>query len=157
MTAWLDEDRLFSTDPMQRDIARHLYEGVRDMPILSPHGHTDPRWFAENKRFDNPASLFVTPDHYVFRMLHSQGVSLEELGIVSQNDKVTPPSPRSVWRLFAKYYYLFRGTPSRLWLDHGHHLASEADRHYVPGYPLYGRLRGLAELRGVITGLTYQG
>ena len=118
MTAWLDEDRLFSTDPMQRDIARHLYEGVRDMPILSPHGHTDPRWFAENKRFDNPASLFVTPDHYVFRMLHSQDVSLEELGIVSQNDKVTPPSPRSVWRLFAKYYYLFRGTPSRLWLDH---------------------------------------
>ena len=118
MTAWLDEDRLFSTDPMQRDIARHLYEGVRDMPILSPHGHTDPRWFAENKRFDNPASLFVTPDHYVFRMLHSKGVSLEELGIVSQNDKVTPPSPRSVWRLFAKYYYLFRGTPSRLWLDH---------------------------------------
>ncbi|NCT12272.1 MAG: glucuronate isomerase, partial [Rhodobacterales bacterium] len=65
----LDDDRLFPADPRVRAIARDLYAGVRDLPILSPHGHTDPRWFAENAPFADPAQLFVTPDHYVFRML----------------------------------------------------------------------------------------
>ncbi|MEO1960297.1 MAG: glucuronate isomerase, partial [Paracoccus sp. (in: a-proteobacteria)] len=76
--ALLDDDRLFPSEPVQRDLARDLYEGVRDLPIISPHGHTDPRWFAEDQPFPDPAQLFVTPDHYVFRMLASQGVSAEE-------------------------------------------------------------------------------
>ena len=118
MIKWLDEDRLFSPDKALRGIARRLYDGVSDMPIISPHGHTDPRWFAENKPFENPAALFVTPDHYVFRMLHSQGISLSELGIASHQGAGEVASPRAVWRLFAEHYYLFRGTPSRLWLDH---------------------------------------
>lgn len=84
------------------------------MPILSPHGHADPRWFAENEPFPDPARLFVTPDHYVFRMLYSQGVSLERLGI-GENSAA---DPRDVWRIFAEHYYLFRGTPTRLWLDY---------------------------------------
>jgi glucuronate isomerase len=84
------------------------------MPILSPHGHADPRWFAENEPFPDPAKLFVTPDHYVFRMLYSQGVSLESLGI-GENSAA---NPRDVWRIFAEHYYLFQGTPTRLWLDY---------------------------------------
>jgi len=94
-----------------------LYETVRDLPILSPHGHTDPRWFAENKPFPNPAELFIQPDHYIFRMLYSQGISLESLGI-PQVDGKENADPREVWRIFARNYYLFRGTPTRLWLDY---------------------------------------
>jgi glucuronate isomerase len=113
----LDENRLFPSDSTARPIAVKLYESVRDLPIISPHGHCDPRWFAEDQPFPNPAALFITPDHYVFRMLYSQGVSLESLG-VPQVDGGQSADPREVWRIFAKNYYLFRGTPTRLWLDY---------------------------------------
>jgi glucuronate isomerase len=113
----LDKNRLFSSDPATRSIALRLYESVRDLPIVSPHGHTDPRWFAENKPFPNPAALFLQPDHYIFRMLYSQGVSLESLG-VPQADGKQQSGPREAWRIFAKHYYLFRGTPTRLWMDY---------------------------------------
>lgn len=113
----LDANRLFPVDPAARVIAVKLYESVRDLPIVSPHGHTDPRWFAENKPFSNPAALFIQPDHYIFRMLYSQGVSLESLGI-PQADGKEQADPREVWRIFARHYYLFRGTPTRLWLDY---------------------------------------
>ena len=114
----LDDDRLFPTDPGVRKLARDLYAGVRNLPIISPHGHTDPRWFAENACFANPAALFVTPDHYVFRMLRSQGVSLDALGVPRADGSAADVDPRDVWRLFAAHYHLFRGTPSRMWLDH---------------------------------------
>jgi len=87
-------------------------------PIVSPHGHTDPRWFAEDAAFPGPAELFVTPDHYVFRMLHSQGVPLEAMGVPRADGGPTETDGRKIWRLFASHYHLFRGTPSRLWLDH---------------------------------------
>lgn len=116
--ALLDEDRLFPTDPRSRDLARALYEGVRDLPILSPHGHTDPRWFVEDQPFPDPAQLFVTPDHYVFRMLCSQGVALTDLGVPRVDGGPTETDGRAIWRLFARHYHLLRGTPSRLWLDH---------------------------------------
>ncbi|WP_339764386.1 glucuronate isomerase [uncultured Sulfitobacter sp.] len=116
--ALLDEDRIFPTDPAVRDIARALYNDVRDLPIISPHGHTDPRWFAENAAFPDPAQLFVTPDHYIFRMLHSQGISLDALGVPRADGTATEQDPRKIWQLFAQNYYLFRGTPSRLWVDH---------------------------------------
>lgn len=114
----LDEDRLFPLEGRARDLARALYATVRDLPILSPHGHTDPRWFAENAAFADPAQLFVTPDHYVFRMLQSQGVPLEDLGVPRVDGGPIEADPRKIWRLFASHYHLFRGTPSRLWLDH---------------------------------------
>ncbi|MDG1115948.1 MAG: glucuronate isomerase [Flavimaricola sp.] len=114
----LDEDRLFPLEGRARDLARALYASVRDLPILSPHGHTDPRWFAENAAFADPAQLFVTPDHYVFRMLQSQGVPLEDLGVPRVDGGPIEADPRKIWRLFASHYHLFRGTPSRLWLDH---------------------------------------
>ncbi|MEM5474098.1 glucuronate isomerase [Hoeflea sp. AS60] len=111
-------DRLFPVDPQTRGIARELYQTVADKPIISPHGHTDPCWYAENQPFSDPAQLFITPDHYVFRMLFSQGVSLESLGVPRVDGGVTETDGRKIWRLFAENYHVFRGTPSRLWLDH---------------------------------------
>src|SRR6201996_2257582 len=113
----LNDNRLFPADSAARSIAVKLYETVRDLPIISPHGHTDPRWFAENEAFPNPAALLIQPDHYIFRMLYSQGVSLESLG-VPQVDGKQSADPREVWRIFAKHYYLFRGEPKRLWIDY---------------------------------------
>jgi glucuronate isomerase len=109
---------LFPVEPQTRGIARELYQTVADKPIISPHGHTDPRWYAENKPFSDPAQLFITPDHYVFRMLFSQGISLESLGVPRSDGGPTEADGRKIWRLFAQNYHLFRGTPSRLWLDH---------------------------------------
>jgi glucuronate isomerase len=117
----LDANRLFPGDGGRaRAVAAALYETVKDLPVLSPHGHTDPRWFAENKPFPNPAALFLQPDHYIFRMLYSQGIAMESLGIPQQGVKgeEVEVDPREVWRIFARNYFLFRGTPTRLWLDH---------------------------------------
>ncbi len=111
-------DRLFPTDPALRDQARALYESVRDLPIISPHGHCDPVWFAEDKRFPNPAELFVVPDHYVFRMLASQGVPMDALGVPRIDGGPVETDPRAIWRRFAEHFHLFRGTPSAMWLDH---------------------------------------
>lgn len=116
--ALLDEDRLFPVEPSVRALARGLYAGVRDLPIISPHGHTDPRWFAENEAFADPAQLFVTPDHYVFRMLHSQGIPLEAMGVPRADGGPVETDPRKIWRLFAANFHLFRGTPSWLWVNH---------------------------------------
>ena len=113
----LHPDRLFASDPVQRDIARTLYAAVADLPIVSPHGHTDPHWFATDAAWENAAELLLTPDHYIFRMLYSQGVPLEELGVPSR-EGAPATDPRAAWRTFAAHYHLFRGTPSRLWLDH---------------------------------------
>ncbi|MEY8119834.1 glucuronate isomerase [Falsihalocynthiibacter sp. BN13B15] len=114
----LDSNRLFPLEPSVRKIARDLYDTVRDLPIISPHGHTDPRWYAENEAFADPAQLFVTRDHYVFRMLHSQGIALEDLGVPTEDGGAIEQDSRKIWRRFAENYHLFRGTPSRLWVDH---------------------------------------
>jgi glucuronate isomerase len=108
----LDSDRLFPADPTVRQIARMLHQSVENLPIISPHGHTDPSWFAGNESFGNAADMLLIPDHYVFRMLYSQGVPLESLGIGNPS-----ADPREAWRLLAQNYHLFRGTPSRMWLD----------------------------------------
>ena len=114
----LHPDRLFPADPATRALARRLYEGVRDLPIVSPHGHTDPRWFAYDEPFADPATLFVVPDHYVFRMLMSQGVRLEDLGVPRRDGGPVETDGRKIWRLFCENWKLFRGTPSRMWLSH---------------------------------------
>lgn len=115
----LHPDRLFSAEISIRSVAREIYQEIHDLPIISPHGHTDPAWYADNKPFENPAAFLVAPDHYVFRMLYSQGVSLESLGISSSNPNIeVETDPRKVWRLFAKNFHLYRGTPSRLWITH---------------------------------------
>ncbi len=114
---FLNPNRLLGSSPDQWRIAGPLYESVCDLPIISPHGHTDPAWFAENQPFDNASELFLTPDHYVLRMLCSQGISYDALG-VPRLDGSAVADPRSAWRLFAENYHLFIGTPSRLWIDH---------------------------------------
>ena len=95
-------DRLFPTDIAARTIARRLYAEVRDLPIVSPHGHTDPRWYAENAAFPDPARLFVIPDHYIFRMLYSQGIALEEMGIARRDGGAVETDARKIWRKFAE-------------------------------------------------------
>jgi len=109
----IHEDRLFPAEPGTRKIAKALYEHVKTLPIISPHGHTQATWFAKNEPFPDPAKLFVQPDHYVYRMLYSQGISLEDLEIGQPEIK----NPRKVWGILARHYYLFRGTPTRMWLD----------------------------------------
>ncbi len=113
----IDDDRLFPPNPVTRGIARRLYEEIRGLPLISPHGHTQAGWFARNEPFPDPAKLFVQPDHYIYRMLYSQGISLEDLEIGVEELK----DPRRVWRIFAEHYYLFRGTPTRMWLDYAFH------------------------------------
>ena len=136
----LHPDRLFPADPSTRQLARSLYATVRDLPIVSPHGHTDPRWYADDAPFPDPSALFIVPDHYVFRMLYSQGISLDALGVPRRDGSPAQAyDARAIWRLFAQHYHLFRGTPTRLWLDHAFHtvfgiderLTSEsADRYF---------------------------
>jgi glucuronate isomerase len=117
----LNPDRLFSAEPAQRTLSRALYDTVKDLPIVSPHGHTDPQWYADNQAFDNASALFITPDHYVFRMLYSHGIRLEDLGIPRRDSGPVEHDARKIWRIFAAHYHLFRGTPTRLWLDHAFH------------------------------------
>jgi len=114
----LHPDRLFPADRTARGIARRLYAEVHDLPLVSPHGHTDPAWFAENEPFPDPATLFIKPDHYIFRLLFSQGIPLESLGVPRRDGGPVETDPRKIWRLFAANFHLFRATPSRLWLDH---------------------------------------
>lgn len=116
--ALLSEDRLFPVEASTKSIARDLYDGIKDLPIISPHGHCDPEWFALNKNFSDPASLFVIPDHYVFRMLCSQGIGLDKLGVLRADGTPTEQDPRKIWRLFADNFYLLRATPSAMWLEH---------------------------------------
>lgn len=112
----LHPDRLFPADPGVRTLARELYSHVRDLPIISPHGHTDPAWFAYDEPFGDAVDLLLAPDHYLYRMLYSQGVQLDLMGVRSR--KGAPAfEPRAAWRQFAGHYNLFRGTPSALWLD----------------------------------------
>jgi len=114
----LHPDRLFPADPATRNLARRLYDSVAALPIVSPHGHTDPAWFAQDLPFADAAALFITPDHYVFRMLYSQGIPLESLGIPRRDGGPVETDARKIWRTFAAHYHLFRGTPTRTWLDH---------------------------------------
>ncbi|MCX7852822.1 MAG: glucuronate isomerase [Caldilineales bacterium] len=115
----LSPDRFFSPDPAQRRLARELYERIADLPIVSPHGHVDPALLAdEHATFGTPAELFIIPDHYVFRMLYSQGVPLEALGIPRRDGGPVETDHRKIWQVFAEHFYLFRGTPSGVWLAH---------------------------------------
>ena len=135
----LHPDRLLPADSETRGVARQLYETVKDLPILSPHGHTEPQWFADNEPFSDPSTLLIVPDHYVFRMLYSQGVRLEDLGVPRRDGGPTEADGRAIWHRFAAHYHLFRGTPTRIWLDHVFNAlfgiderltAESADRYY---------------------------
>jgi glucuronate isomerase len=114
----LNENRFFDPAPAIRTVARKLYQSVKNLPIISPHGHVDPNIFVENKPFPNPTELFLVPDHYIFRMLYSQGISLESLGIPALDGSRGETDARKIWKLFGDHSYLFRGTPTGAWLNH---------------------------------------
>ena len=122
----LHPDRLFPTSGPELTHARELYEAVADLPIISPHGHTDPAWFAGNRNFTDATSLFLTPDHYVLRMLRSQGISYEALGLARKGE-VSKISGLEAWKVFAANFHLFAGTPSELWIEHAFHWAFGTD------------------------------
>ena len=116
-TTQLSPDRCFSPEPAQRQLARSLYDEVRALPLVCPHGHVPPELLADpDARFGSPAELFVIPDHYVTRMLYSQGVPLEQLGVPTLDGTPVETDHRAIWQRFAEHFYLFRGTPTGLWL-----------------------------------------
>ena len=117
----LHEDRFFDADPTRRNIARELYNEVKELPIVGPHGHVDPQILAENAPFPEPATLIVIPDHYIFRMLYSQGVKLEDLGVPTIDGTPVETDARKIWQRFADHFYLFAGTPTGAWLQHELH------------------------------------
>jgi glucuronate isomerase len=108
-------DRLLPADPATGRIARSLYAATAELPIISPHGHVPPRWLAQDTPFTDPTSLLISPDHYVFRLLHAQGVSLADLGVGGTG--LDDEGSRRAWRLFCENWAAFRGTPSRFWLE----------------------------------------
>ncbi len=115
----LPEDRYFSPEPSQKAVARQLYDMVRELPLVCPHGHVDPAMFSDpDYSFGTPTDLLLIPDHYVFRMLYSQGVTLEELGIPSVDGSPVATDHREIWQIFAENFFLFRGTPTGAWLRH---------------------------------------
>ncbi len=118
---YLPEDRFFGPDGRQKAAAQYLYKTIVDLPLICPHGHVDPRLFARpDASLGNPAELFIIPDHYVFRMLYSQGIPLESLGIPARpgSGVQVEQDPRKIWQLFAEHAYLFLGTPTGLWLNY---------------------------------------
>jgi len=114
----LEADRFFDPDPVIRNIARELYTEIKDLPIIGPHGHVEARLFAENLPFPDPSELILTPDHYVFRMLYSQGISLEALGIPDRDGYREETDHRKIWQVFGDHFHLFAGTPTGVWLNH---------------------------------------
>jgi glucuronate isomerase len=118
----LSADRYFDSDPQQKEIARRLYREVADAPLVCPHGHVDPRMFADaDYSFGTPTDLLLIPDHYIFRMLYSQGIPLEQLGIARVDGGEVERDHRRIWQRFADHIHLFRGTPSGAWLAHELH------------------------------------
>jgi len=116
---FLPDDRYFGPDPRQKEIAQHLYSQVASLPLICPHGHVDPRMFADpDYSFGTPTELLIIPDHYVFRLLYSQGIPLEKLGIPRRDAGDVETDHRRIWQTFAENFYLFRGTPTGLWLNH---------------------------------------
>jgi glucuronate isomerase len=125
-------DRYLSDDVRALHLSRDLYEVMKAKPILSPHGHIDPKLILENKPFANPVELLITPDHYITRMLYSQGISYESLGIVKKDGSATKPDPKGVWQIFADNWHLFRGTPSRIWIQEILYTLFEIDEVITP-------------------------
>jgi glucuronate isomerase len=113
----LSPDRFFDPDPGQRGVARELYGSIRDLPLVCPHGHVDPRLLADpDYRFGTPSELLIIPDHYVTRMLYSQGIPLEALGVPRVDGGPVEQDHRRIWQTFAEHFHLFRGTPTGMWL-----------------------------------------
>ncbi|MFC1961042.1 glucuronate isomerase [Chloroflexota bacterium] len=115
----LRQDRFFSPNAEQRKVAQELLQTVQALPLVCPHGHVDPRMFADpDYSFGSPTEMLIIPDHYVFRMLYAQGFRLEELGVPTIDGAPVETDHRKIWQIFGENFYLFRGTPTGIWLAH---------------------------------------
>lgn len=114
----LHPDRALPADPATREVARRLYDTTRSLPLVCMHGHVEAEVLADDLPFPDPAHLLVVPDHYVTRMLVSQGIPLEDLGVPRRDGGAVESDPRAIWRRLCSNWHLFRGTPSRYWLEH---------------------------------------
>jgi glucuronate isomerase len=123
----LNKYRYFDPDPTIREIAYKLYSKNKDLPIICPHGHVDPGLFTEDKPFSNPTELILIPDHYVFRLMYSQGVKLESLGIPTIDGTEIETDPRKIWQIFGDHFYLYAGTPTGQWLNHEFKMVFDID------------------------------
>ncbi|MDP9695411.1 UNVERIFIED_ORG: glucuronate isomerase [Arthrobacter globiformis] len=114
----LHPDRALPADERQRAVAREIYEQTAQLPLICMHGHVEADVFAANEPFADPAQLLVVPDHYVTRMMVSQGIAPESLGVPRIDGGPVETDSRAIWRRFCQNWKLFRGTPSRYWMEH---------------------------------------
>lgn len=113
----MNRNRYFSSNPNQRELALRLYETVVDLPIVAPHGHVHPRLFVdENYQFGSPVELLIIPDHYILRMMYSQGIPMEAMGIPRQDNAEVEQDHRKIWQIICDNWYLMRGTPTHNWI-----------------------------------------
>jgi len=142
-----NENRYFDPDPATRKVARELYDSVKDLPIVSPHGHVDPKLFADNNAFLNPTDLLIAPDHYILRMLYSQGISMDALGVPARNGSAFPSDPREAWQVFGSHYHLFAGTPTGAWMNYVFHevFSIEEKLNSDSAMKIYDRIQDLLE------------
>jgi glucuronate isomerase len=113
----IDRGRYLNADPFMRPVVQALYDGAARLPLVCPHGHVDPLLFSdENYHFGNPVELLIQPDHYVLRILHSQGVAYESLGIPARDGRPVEQDPRKIWQIFADHFYFYEATPVGLWI-----------------------------------------
>jgi glucuronate isomerase len=118
--SFLAEDRFFGPDPHQREIATKLFLSIADLPLICPHGHVNPAIFVDQPfSYGSPVDLLIIPDHYIFRMLYSQGIQLEKLGIsrLDGNNELESDH-RKIWQIFVDHLYLFHGTPTSIWFNY---------------------------------------
>src|SRR5512139_3612491 len=109
----LPDDRYFGPDPHQAEIAQCLYSQVARLPLVCPHGHVDPRLFSDpDYSFGTPVDLLIIPEHYAFRMLYSQGIPPDQLGVTRVDYGSVETDHPKIWPTFADRFYLFRGTPT---------------------------------------------
>jgi glucuronate isomerase len=128
----LHPDRFFDSDPAIRKAARSIYDETRSLPLICPHGHVDPAILALNEAFPEPTGLLIVPDHYIFRLLYSQGIDMDLLGVPHRDGTCANVDPRDVWQTFANHWYLFRGTPTGVWMDHELHELFEVEEKLSP-------------------------
>ncbi|HEY1349599.1 MAG TPA: glucuronate isomerase [Ktedonobacteraceae bacterium] len=111
------DDRYFSSDPARRQVAHELYALVQALPLICPHGHVEPGLLAaEPYTWGTPVDLLILPDHYILRLLYAQGIALEDLGVRRLDGSPVEQDHRRIWQLVCDHWYLFRGTPTGLWL-----------------------------------------
>ncbi|MEO5588542.1 MAG: glucuronate isomerase [Gemmatimonadaceae bacterium] len=138
----LDDNRFFDPNPSVRRAARAVYEETRALPLVCPHGHVDPALLSRNEPFPEPTGLLIVPDHYIFRMLYSQGIPLESLGIPQRDGIPVTTDPRAAWQILGDHWYLFRGTPTGVWLEHELYdvfgIRTKLDSDSAPG--IYGEI-----------------